>query len=76
MNLLSEALKISEELDGVVFVGAIAVLAHTGRGRQTHDIDLALASPISELTTGTSLTIPLRSISGTSFLAQLSEVEL
>lgn len=48
LNLLSEALKISEELEDVVFVGAIAVLAHTGRGRQTHDIDLALASQMSE----------------------------
>jgi len=45
MNFLTEALKISEELDDVVFVGAIAVTVHTGRGRQTHDIDIALASP-------------------------------
>ncbi len=48
MNLLKEAQKISEELDDVVFIGAIAVQAHTGRGRQTHDIDLALASPMSD----------------------------
>ena len=48
MNLLKEAQKISEELDDVVFIGAIAVHAHTGRGRQTHDIDLALASPLSD----------------------------
>lgn len=48
MNLLKEALKISEELDDVVFIGALAVQAHTGRGRQTHDIDIALASPISD----------------------------
>jgi hypothetical protein len=48
LNLLTEALKISEELDGVVFVGAIAVRAHTGRGRETQDIDLALASHTSE----------------------------
>ena len=48
MNLLGEAQKISQELDGVIFVGAVAVLAHTGRGRQTRDIDLALASPVSE----------------------------
>lgn len=48
MYLLSEAQKISKDLDQAVFVGAIAVLAHTGRGRQTHDIDLALASPMSE----------------------------
>jgi hypothetical protein len=48
LNLLKEAQKISEELDDVVFIGAIAVQAHTGRGRQTHDIDLALASPISD----------------------------
>jgi hypothetical protein len=48
LNLLKEARKISEELDDVVFIGAIAVQAHTGRGRQTHDIDLALASPMSE----------------------------
>ena len=48
MNLLKEAQKISEELDGVVFIGAIAVQAHTGRGRQTHDIDFALASPMSD----------------------------
>ena len=48
MKLLKDALKISEELDDVVFIGAIAVQAHTGRGRQTHDIDLALASPMSD----------------------------
>jgi hypothetical protein len=48
LNLLREAQKISEELDNVVFIGAIAVQAHTGRGRQTHDIDLALASPMSD----------------------------
>ncbi|MHB1909342.1 MAG: nucleotidyltransferase [Nitrososphaerales archaeon] len=48
MNLLKEAQKISEELDDVVFIGAIAVQAHTGRGRQTHDIDIALASPMSD----------------------------
>ena len=48
MNLLKEAQKISDELDDVVFVGAIAVQAHIGRGRQTHDIDLALASPMSD----------------------------
>ena len=48
MNLLKEAQKISEELDDVIFIGAIAVQAHTGRGRQTHDIDLALASPMSD----------------------------
>jgi len=48
LNLLKEAQKISEELDGVVFIGAIAVQAHTGRGRQTHDIDFALASPMSD----------------------------
>lgn len=48
MNLLREAQKIFEELDDVVFIGAIAVQAHTGRDRQTHDIDLALASPMSD----------------------------
>lgn len=48
MNLLKEAQKISEELGDVVFIGAIAVQAHTGRGRQTHDIDLALASQTSD----------------------------
>ncbi|HZW56265.1 MAG TPA: nucleotidyltransferase [Nitrososphaerales archaeon] len=48
MNLLKEAQKISEDLDDVVFIGAIAVQAHTGRGRQTHDIDLALSTPMSD----------------------------
>jgi hypothetical protein len=48
LNPLNEALKISEELHSVAFVGAVSVAAHTGRGRQTHDIDLVLASPLSE----------------------------
>jgi hypothetical protein len=48
LNLLKEAHKISEELNDAIFVGAIAVQTYTGRGRQTHDIDLALASPISD----------------------------
>lgn len=42
------AVKIARDLGEVVFVGAIAVITHIGTYRQTRDIDLALASPISD----------------------------
>jgi predicted nucleotidyltransferase len=48
MNLEREAIKVSHDLGEVVFVGAFAVVAHVGSYRQTRDLDLAIAAPISE----------------------------
>ena len=48
MNLDSVAVKITKDLGEVVFVGAFAVITHVGTYRQTRDIDLAVASPISD----------------------------
>ena len=48
MNLLREAVRITHELREVVFVGALAIFAHIGTHRRTLDIDIALASSITE----------------------------
>lgn len=48
MSLESAALKVSQDLKQVVFVGAFAVIRHIGPYRRTHDIDLALATPLSD----------------------------
>lgn len=48
MSLDHVAVEITRDLGEVVFVGAYAVIAHTGIYRQTKDIDLALATAISD----------------------------
>ncbi len=48
MSLESIAVRVSRDLKVVVFVGAFAVICHIGPYRSTRDIDLALASPLSE----------------------------
>lgn len=45
--LVREAIDISKELDGVVFIGAIAVYFHTKIMRESQDIDFAAIKPIS-----------------------------
>jgi predicted nucleotidyltransferase len=45
--LVREAIDISKELDGVVFIGAIAAYFHTKIMRESQDIDLAAVKPIS-----------------------------
>jgi predicted nucleotidyltransferase len=45
--LVREAIHISKELDGLVFIGAIAVYFHTKIMRESQDIDLAAVKPIS-----------------------------
>ena len=47
MNLEQEAVRITEELGRVAFVGALAV-NHYVRFRETKDIDLAIAGPLDE----------------------------
>ncbi len=47
MNLEREAVKITEELGEVVFIGALAV-NHYSRFRGTKDIDLVMAAPLDE----------------------------
>ena len=46
-SLEQEAIKISDELGRVVFVGAFAV-NHYSKYRTTRDIDLAIAAPLNE----------------------------
>ena len=46
-NLEQEAVRITDELGRVVFVGALAV-NHYSRYRTTRDIDLAIAAPLNE----------------------------
>jgi len=48
MTLEDEAVQVSKDLGDVVFVGALAVVAHVGHYRQTRDLDLAVATPINE----------------------------
>ena len=48
MSLGSVAIRISRDLKEVVFVGAFAVICHIGPYRRTRDIDLALATPLSD----------------------------
>ena len=48
MNLLREAVRITHELQEVVFVGALAIFAHISTHRRTRDVDIALASSITE----------------------------
>jgi len=47
VNLEQEAIKITDELGRVVFVGALAV-NHYSNYRTTKDIDLAIAAPLDE----------------------------
>lgn len=44
--LVREALEISKELDGVIFVGAVARYFHTKVMRESEDIDFAIVKPI------------------------------
>jgi len=46
-RLTSEAIKIKNDLGSVVFIGGLAVLLQTKSGRQTDDIDFAVARPLS-----------------------------
>lgn len=48
MSLESIAVRVSRDLKRVVFVGAFAVICHTGPYRRTRDIDLALATPLND----------------------------
>ena len=46
--LLREAILITKELGDVVFIGAVAILLHIGKGRarESRDLDFAIAHPI------------------------------
>jgi hypothetical protein len=48
-QISNEAVQIAKELGNIAFVGAAAVYFHTksDRSRTTHDLDLAMATPIS-----------------------------
>lgn len=45
-KLVREAVAITKELGQVVFVGAVAVYLHTKSGRESRDLDLAMASEL------------------------------
>lgn len=45
--LIIEAVKITNELGSVTFVGAIAVFLHTKDTRESQDLDFAMATPLS-----------------------------
>jgi predicted nucleotidyltransferase len=45
-QLVREAVEISKELDGVIFIGAIAIYFHTKIMRESQDIDFAIVKPI------------------------------
>ncbi len=47
-NLLNEALKISQELGDVIFIGALATCLHTKNRRDSQDLDFVVLSPISD----------------------------
>ena len=49
MRLEKVAVRISRDLGQVVFVGAFAVRCHIGPYRNTQDIDIALASPVTDV---------------------------
>jgi hypothetical protein len=48
VSLAGIAMRVSRDLKEVVFVGAFAVICHIGPYRRTRDIDLALATPLSD----------------------------
>ena len=45
--MIQEAALVTKELVDVVFVGAVAVMLHTGRERQSHDVDFVVGRDIS-----------------------------
>jgi hypothetical protein len=46
--LIQEAISITNDLGDVTFLGAVAVLLHTRSGRQSQDLDFAVATVISD----------------------------
>jgi predicted nucleotidyltransferase len=49
MNMLiNEAIKITQELEGVIFIGAVATHMHTTSTRDSQDLDFVLAAPIAD----------------------------
>ncbi|MDE1878165.1 MAG: hypothetical protein KGI07_06495 [Thaumarchaeota archaeon] len=47
-KLLNEALKITQELGDVIFIGALATYLHTKKQRDSQDLDFVVQSPISD----------------------------
>jgi predicted nucleotidyltransferase len=46
--LIPEAAAITKELGDVTFIGAVAILLHIGRGRESQDLDFAILIPLSK----------------------------
>lgn len=44
--LIPEAVAITKDLGDVTFIGAVAVLLHLGRGRESQDLDFAILTPL------------------------------
>jgi hypothetical protein len=47
-ELIREAIKITNDLVHVVFIGAVAVYLHTNAGRESRDLDFVVASNITD----------------------------
>lgn len=47
-DLVREAVLVSKELGDAIFVGAVAVYLHTGKTRESRDLDFAIASGLSK----------------------------
>lgn len=47
-KLITEAIKITQELGGVIFIGALATHVHTKSTRDSQDVDFVLTSPITD----------------------------
>lgn len=46
--LIPEAIAITRDLGDVTFIGAVAVLLHVGRGRESQDLDFAILTPLTK----------------------------
>jgi len=46
--LIPEAIAITKDLGDVTFIGAVAVLLHVGRGRESQDLDFAILTPLTK----------------------------
>jgi hypothetical protein len=46
--LIPEAIAITRDLGDVTFIGAVAVLLHVGKGRESQDLDFAILAPLTK----------------------------
>lgn len=46
--LIPEAAAITKDLGDITFIGAVAVLLHVGRGRESQDLDFVILTPLTK----------------------------